>query len=1000
MSILLCIPAMASGIDPMLDPSIYSLSVTHDGWVRDSYFPLGMLHARDNSELVEYGLDFTETAVGSVAFAISHKGEPLTPIYPPYLGLFTACWSRYGQPTGRQIDGYGTFNDPVSLFDPNECRFLKDADVALVKSYGAASRPVMMWSLDNEWEGELDYGPEARAQFLDYLQKTYGSISELNSAWGTDYKSWEAVVLPVYSAVIERPAAWLDWHDFQDQFFTRLMADRVRAIYTNDPFHRPVALKTTQLAIDRPACTKDRVLDPALLADLTRDCGGWLGMDIYGSDDVMSFETNFCYQSIRPVDVPTGGHFFLTECNNHSGPEWQFANTFWRALANGVKGFDFFACGRLNASGDDETYAMSAPDTTLRPKMPYCIRLANSVRRTEDFWARSNPAPASRVAILVNRRDVLLADNPVGSKWDFSTNSRLKIYTALRDSGYFVDVIPYTKLSSGFLKQYSALVLVGCDHLTSKEAKEIESYTRAGGVVLADMLAGYYDEHHRVHASLSKMLGVKVNGFSLDGRRDLWFTTRLGLLRGDNMADVTGTRASAIGRTTRGENAVFLSHYGKGKAIYVATLLGLMRNETPGSEILPRWVSGLLSSTGVKPSYRTSDGAQLGNLRVEAPWIDEDGNLCLVVAGNRPVATPRSTIVVHMPHGDWSNAVWANAEDMGLTPVAGKRLSSGEWSFTLPSFKTAGMLLFFHKHAPLLAVPQINTLKRGVDGYLPVLAAGKAQKVAVSLCNPSDSPCPVGSIQVRALQGWKVNGRIIKTPSIPAHGSFRYEFEVTAPATGVLPYKERMYPINLRWSRGGKALAVCTTFVGVDVDNSTLPKILSDNADFPPTYPHKIVTGAKYRYILSPDQKPEGSSDPCTAKNLDLSGKALQDGCCPPHRYEKIALLESIPDVTIEFDLGKVYPLHEVRLLPAYWAGGGGYADGMSVSGSVDGSNFTDLGSAKPVEDPRGNDERRWLSLRGLECKSARFVRLKVHLKAQFGFLDEVQIWGYDAKKD
>lgn len=990
--------AKAQTPDPLLSTSAYSLSIRPDGWDRERYVPLGVLFPRDRDELISYGFDFTEQ---DVAPLVDPDGDGLTMEWfaarggktgpdpePGGLGLFEASWPWHMMPMNVNVSGYGKFTKSRSYFDPAVRRFMLDADAALARTYGAAGRPAMMWSLDNEWEGGLDYSPAALKGFDAWLKTAYGNLPALNAAWGEDYRDWSDVVAPKSEAVVSRPAAWLDWHAYQDDYLTRFFAARYRAIYEADPRHRGIAQKSTQQSYDLQTVGKDRSLDPALLSDLTRPYGGWYGTDIYDADDSYIYQVNFAAQCIRSPDDAGSGHLFLTETNNHGGPGRQFANSVWRTLGNGAKAYDLFCFGMPGATDDSDIYGLTAPNTLLRGKAPYAARFAYSVRRTEDFWARSVPAPgARRVAILLNRRDMLVTDNIPGNMWAGPANSREGVFAALRQAGYWVDVIPYTKLNARYLKQYGALLLVGGDHLTAGECAQIAGYVKGGGVLVADMLAGYYDEHHRVTRGLEPVLGTYITSFQTGDKARVTLQSAAGVLNGRDIARIDPGSTQVVAQADGQTPLVLENSYGKGTAVYLATRLGELHGKT--EDLFRDWLKDLLTDARVAPAYGIVDDEEAtAQLRLEQPFA-ANGNLALIVANASERGSSACVVRVQLPPGEWRHALWAPAESEALQPVAVKRLQDGRHEIALPVVETAGMLLLFNNHDPLISLSEIETQKHGIDDALPALTPGAPAHVAVSVYNPSPVKTPPGILTVRALRGWTVEPGIVHTPPIAPYGVYWTSVSVTPPKTGVLPYTERMYPINARWSDGKRDRAVTTTPVGVDIDNRLCPWLLTDNATYPADFPRKIKTGATYTYLPGAQPLKSLVSDP--ADGNAAPGRALLSGYS---RWlmdsESVSLKSSASGTpTIEFDLKAVYPLHEVRLLSSEF---GGYPARLDVSVSADGRNFTPAGSAVPEGKPGSG---KWLVVGGLDGRAARYVRLNVSLQGGQGRVNEVEIWGY-----
>ncbi|MCD6362267.1 MAG: beta-galactosidase, partial [Armatimonadetes bacterium] len=78
-------------------------------------------------------------------------------------------------------------------------------------------------ALDRKGRGEPCYGPHTLTAFRDWLQGRYGNIAALNTAWGSDWKSFEEVVPPLIGEAAKLPGNWAAWFDhktFMDESFT------------------------------------------------------------------------------------------------------------------------------------------------------------------------------------------------------------------------------------------------------------------------------------------------------------------------------------------------------------------------------------------------------------------------------------------------------------------------------------------------------------------------------------------------------------------------------------------------------------------------------------------------------------------------------------------------------------------------------------------------------------------------------------------------------------
>jgi hypothetical protein len=919
----------------------------------------------------------------------------------------------------RQTSGYGPLSiaigpdgkprtkatETCDIFDPATKLYLADyvREHVLSRVNSPVNPAIVRWGLDNEWEGAPNYSAVARADFAVWLREAYtGDVAALNEAWNTNNVSFESDLegkLPALTDYKTNPGLFLDWWTFQTERFTSVLANLARIMHKADPLHRGVVHKATQLTIEMPNMNRTRVFDHALFADLIRPCsGGIYGLDMYGNGDRAVYEVNYTFNCIRPADRQAGFGVMLCEFNNHGGPGHQYGSTSWRLLANGLKGMMNFTMGFAGSEGDFAKFAY-LDSSTGKPtdKLLYAADWAAMVHRSEKFWTESTPAPGMpRIAMLMPRRDVLLSDASDRTKttrFAYPRNHRWMVFSWLREQGYWVDVIPYTKLTGAYLADYQALVLVGSLHLSEGECDTVRAYVQKGGVLLADTRPGYFDQHHRIRDFLSSELGVAAK--ELAELKDISFTHEGRTILGKQTFSVQAN-PEVVATADNGKPLAFLHTEGKGKVLYLPFELGTLidtrqgdsleslKTDSPTAEsedyagfegqfAIGNWLGRLLGLSGLTPAY--SANTTMGKLRVEQPYVDDAGN-CAVIVANRALSAPQEIIapsVVRMPlpSGPWTHALWASAEYAGILKTPVRHVGNSQYEIDLPEIASAGVLTFFRAQPPLLSV-SLND-----KSFHP----GETFPVRVQLLNTTGRSLPAGSLGIQLPADWSTpNGQIGTTVLAPDQAA-EWIFQVTPPADAARLTPDWIYPVTFRWNEGTESKAIATVYVAESNANpSNALHLLSDNAYYPETYPYRTTTGASCSNVYPPSVScgalTNGFGNIGGDRNSNYRG-------IPRSAY---FVKYNSTNAVIQFDLKAERDIRKVVLVRGPI---GSAPIQISVLTGTDGTNFFPQCEI-PVTGPD------WELTSPLFSAQARYLQVQVKwATAENNTLDEVEIWGH-----
>lgn len=453
-----------------------------------------------------------------------------------------------------------------------------------------ADHPALaLWHVDNELgcHNSHDFSDDAAAAFRRWLEARYGSVGELNRAWGTAfwsqrYSSFDEILPPRRAPMFVNPTQQLDFHRYSSdellEYFRQMKAI-LREVTPQVPVTTNFMCTTRSKNMDYFAWASDMdviATDHYTIAD----------------DPLRHIELAFSADLTR--GVAAGKPWMLME-HSTSAVNWQQRNrskspaeTIRDSLGHVARGADavmFFQWRQAQAGAEKYHSAMIPHAGTDSEVWDSTVRLGEILQRLSPV--RGTTVSAS-VAVLFDYEAWWAAELDSHPVNELSYPAEvMRWYRALWRAGVTVDVVhPGADLSG-----YRAVVIPCLYLITDEHAAAVERAAAQGATVLVSYFSGIVDQDDHVRlggypGAFSQLLGVRSEEFWPmqrgeqhwldDGRlATFWSEKTTVIASAENGGDDEAAQvlASYAEGPLTGRPAVTRRRTGQGSAWYVGTQL-------------------------------------------------------------------------------------------------------------------------------------------------------------------------------------------------------------------------------------------------------------------------------------------------------------------------------------------------------------------------------------------------------------------------------------------
>lgn len=450
---------------------------------------------------------------------------------------------------------------------------------------------VIGWQIDNEVNCELDefYSESDTLAFRQFLQEKYGTIEELNKAWGTvfwnqTYNCWEQVYVPrktVHNT--NNPHHLLDYYRFVSDSarrFVRMQSEIIRKYCKEDDF---ITTNGIFGNLDNQKMEKES------LDFMTYDSYPNFAycLDDYNPEDLMKdrkWSRNLAEtRAVSPVfgimEQQSGANGWTTRMEAPTPRPGQITLWTMQSIAHGADFISYFRWRTCTVG--TEMYWHGILDYSGRDNRRL-REIGDIARKMEVMKEIAGARYAAKVGILKDYDNIWDARQ---DKWHERVDkvSQKSLFTALQlthtpfDFVYLDDDTEWETL-----KKYEVLFYPHAAILTDERMKLLETYVSEGGKLVMGCRTGYKDicgrcVMDRLPGRAAGLTGTDIPEYSFvapdDGRISAdWDGTEIEAAVFNDLLESAGEHAEVLARYASsyyaGTPALIRNSYGKGEAYY------------------------------------------------------------------------------------------------------------------------------------------------------------------------------------------------------------------------------------------------------------------------------------------------------------------------------------------------------------------------------------------------------------------------------------------------
>lgn len=371
-----------------------------------------------------------------------------------------------------------------SLSDPSWLAKIRARLTRAVQAY-APYRP-LYYSLGDEtgiadlaafWD--FDFSQYSLSAMRVWLRRQYGSLGALNRQWGSHFDAWNQVVPATTAEIMRRTddnfSAWADFKAWMDVAFARALRAGTDAVHEADP-NAYAAIEGAQVP-------------------------GWGGYDYSLLTQAVDLIEPYDFGNNIEIVRSLNPHIVIVTTTSDGADQ---AYKDWRMLLDGSRGLILWDPDStlVDAKGRPGPWGRTAAARFREFRGGLGSLLINSSWRTDPIAVLYSPASMRTQWMLDQKahgdawveRDAEREYEPNPLRSAISAYSRAIVHLGLQHRFLSSQQVEQGELRTG---RFKVLILPHAIALSPREAAAISDFAIQGGLVIADVEPGLFDQHSR-----------------------------------------------------------------------------------------------------------------------------------------------------------------------------------------------------------------------------------------------------------------------------------------------------------------------------------------------------------------------------------------------------------------------------------------------------------------------------------------------------------------------